>query len=146
MRSMFAVPDAVAYLNSASLGPRLHTVREAGHAAVEKMASPWQIQSADWFGDARTLRELFASLIGAPADCAVLVPSVSYGIAVAARNVSVEAGDNIVVIDQEYPSNYYSWRRLARERGAEIRTAVARGGESLTDAIVSIIDARTAVV
>jgi selenocysteine lyase/cysteine desulfurase len=146
MRSLFAVPDAVAYLNSASLGPRLHAVREAGHAAVEKMASPWQIQSADWFEDARTLRKLFASLIGAPADCAVLVPSVSYGIAVAARNVRVEAGDNIVVIDQEYPSNYYSWRRLARERGAEIRTAVARGGESLTDAIVSIIDARTAVV
>jgi selenocysteine lyase/cysteine desulfurase len=146
MRSLFAVPDAVAYQNSASLGPRLHAVREAGHAAVEKMASPWQIHSADWFEDARTLRKLFASLIGAPADCAVLVPSVSYGVAVAARNVSVDAGDNIVVIDQEYPSNYYSWRRLARERGAEIRTAVARGGGSLTDAIVSIIDARTAVV
>lgn len=146
MRSLFAVPDAVTYLNSASLGPRLHAVREAGHAAVERMASPWQIHPADWFEDARRLRALFAALIGAPADCAVLVPSVSYGIAVAARNVPVEAGDNIAVIDQEYPSNFYSWRRLARERGAEIRTAAARGGGSLTDAIVSVIDGRTAVV
>jgi selenocysteine lyase/cysteine desulfurase len=145
-RNLFAVTDAVAYLNSASLGPRLHAVNAAGHAAVERMAAPWKIQTADWFEDARRLRALFASLIGAPADYVALVPSVSYGIAVAARNVPVASGANIVVVDQEYPSNYYSWQRLARERGAEIRTAVARGEESMTDAIVSAIDRSTAVV
>ncbi len=145
-RSAFAVTDAVAYLNCASLGPRLHAVNAAGHATVERMAAPWKIQSADWFADARSLRALFAFLIGAPADCVALVPSVSYGIAVAARNVPVAAGDNIVVVDQEYPSNYYSWRRLAQERGAQMRTAAARTGGNLTDAIVSAIDRRTAVV
>jgi selenocysteine lyase/cysteine desulfurase len=144
-RESFAISDAVTYLNSASLGPRLRAVDAAGHAAVARMAAPWNIRSADWFADARALRALFASLIGAPADCVALVPSVSYAIAVAARNVPVAAGDNIVVIDQEYPSNYYSWQRLARERGAEIRPAAARGG-NLTDAIVSNIDRRTAVV
>ena len=146
MRNLFAIGDDVTYLNSASLGPRLHAVNKAGHAAVDAMAAPWKVRTPDWFEDARRLRALFASLIGAPAECAALVPSVSYGIAVAARNVPVASGDNIVVIDQEYPSNYYSWQRLARERGAEIRTAVARGEGSLTDAIVSAIDRRTAVV
>ncbi|HEY7639797.1 MAG TPA: aminotransferase class V-fold PLP-dependent enzyme [Steroidobacteraceae bacterium] len=145
-RNLFAIDDAVAYLNSASLGPRLHAVNEAGHAAVERMAAPWKIHTPDWFEDARRLRALFASLIGAPADCVALVPSVSYGIAVAARNAPVASGDNIVVIHQEYPSNYYSWQRLARERGAEVRTAVARGDGSLTDAIVAAIDRQTAVV
>lgn len=144
-RESFVITDAVTYLNSASLGPRLRAVDAAGHAAVERMAAPWNIRSADWFADARALRALFASLIRAPADCVALVPSVSYGIAVAARNLPVASGDNIVVIDQEYPSNFYSWRRLARKRGAEIRTAVARGG-SVTDAVVSSIDRRTAVV
>lgn len=146
MRNLFAITDDVTYLNCASLGPRLHAVSEAGHAAVERMAAPWQVRTADWFEDARRLRALFASLIGAPVDCAALVPAVSYGIAVAARNVPVASGDNIVVIDQEYPSNYYSWQRLARERGAEIRTAAAQGEGSLTDAIVSAIDRSTAVV
>jgi selenocysteine lyase/cysteine desulfurase len=145
-RDLFAVADPITYLNSASLGPRLHAVNAAGHAAVDRMAAPWTIRSTDWFDDARALRASFASLIGAPADCVALVPSVSYGVAVAARNVPVAAGDNIVVVDQEYPSNYYSWQRLARERGAEIRTSVARGTASLTDAIVSAIDRRTAVV
>jgi selenocysteine lyase/cysteine desulfurase len=145
-RELFAVTDAVTYLNSASLGPRLHAVNAAGHAAVERMAAPWKIRSRDWFDDARALRALFASLIGAPAECVALVPSVSYGIAAAARNVPVAAGDNIVVVDQEYPSNYYSWQRLARERGAQIRSAASGSGTTLTDAIVAAIDRRTAVV
>jgi selenocysteine lyase/cysteine desulfurase len=145
-RELFALHDAVTYLNSGSLGVRLHAVNAAGRAALDRMAAPWNIHSADWFADARALRALFASLIGAPADCVALVPSVSYGIATAARNVPVAAGDNIVVIDQEYPSNFYSWRRLARARGAEIRTAAARGDSSITDAILSLIDRRTAVV
>jgi selenocysteine lyase/cysteine desulfurase len=146
MRNLFAIADDVTYLNCASLGPRLHAVNAAGHAAVDAMAAPWQVRTPDWFENARRLRALFASLIGAPAECAALVPSVSYGIAVAARNVPVASGDNIVVIDQEYPSNFYSWQRLARERGAQIRTAAARGEGSLTDEIVSAIDRRTAVV
>jgi selenocysteine lyase/cysteine desulfurase len=145
-RELFAIDDAVTYLNSGSLGVRLHAVNAAGRAAVERMATPWNIHSADWFADARALRALFASLIGAPADCVALVPSVSYGIATAARNVPAAAGDNIVVIDQEYPSNFYSWRRLARQRGAEVRSAAARGDTNLTDAILSLIDRQTAVV
>lgn len=145
-RSSFAITDSIAYLNCASLGPRLNSVKEAGHAAVDRMATPWKILTPDWFADARALRASFASLIGAPADCVALVPAVSYGIATAARNLPVAAGDNVVVVEQEYPSNFYSWRRLARARGAELRTATAPVGASLTDAIVSAIDRRTAIV
>ena len=47
-----AITDAVTYLNSGSLGPRLHAVNAAGHAAVERMATPWNIRSTDWFADA----------------------------------------------------------------------------------------------
>jgi len=110
------------------------------------MAAPWNIHTPDWFRDARALASAFARLIAAPAQCAALVPSVSYGIAAAARNLPVQAGENLVVIDQEYPSNYYSWRRLADANGAEIRSVRPAGNASLTDAIVTAIDRRTAVV
>jgi len=47
----------------------------------------------------------------------------------AARNLPSAGGlENIVVIDQEYPSNYYySWRRLADANGAEIRSVRPAG-------------------
>jgi selenocysteine lyase/cysteine desulfurase len=145
-RDAFEIPEHITYLNCASVSPRLKVVTEAGRATLERMAAPWKIEALDWTNGSDGLRGAFARLINAPASCVALVPSVSYGIAVAARNVPVEAGDNIVVIDQEYPSNYYSWRRLARERGVELRTAMLRPAETLTDAIVSLIDRRTAVV
>src|SRR6202171_5299542 len=121
-RGAFAVPDGVVYLNCASIAPRLKRVTAAGHAAVDRMAAPWNIHTPDWFRDARALASAFARLIAAPAQCAVLVPSVSYGIAAAARNIPLRAGENIVVIDQEYPSNYYSWRRLPPAHRGQRRT------------------------
>jgi selenocysteine lyase/cysteine desulfurase len=145
-RNRFDVPEHITYLNCASLAPRLHAVTSAGQMALERMAAPWKIQSADWFRDGNTLQQSFARLIGAAPDCVTLVPSVSYGVAVAARNIPVEAGDNIVVVEQEYPSNYYSWRRLCHERGAEIRIASVQQGADLTNAVASLIDRRTAVV
>jgi selenocysteine lyase/cysteine desulfurase len=145
-RNSFEVPDHVIYLNCASLAPRLKVVSTAGRAALNRMATPWKIKSSDWFQDAKTLSGTFAQLIGASENFATLVPSVSYGIAIASRNVTVNAGQNIVLIDQEYPSNYYSWHRLAREKNATIRTARASYQEDLTDVIISTIDRRTAVV
>jgi selenocysteine lyase/cysteine desulfurase len=110
------------------------------------MATPWTLRSSDWFEDARELASLFAGLIGASRECVTLVPSVSYGIAVAARNVSVARGRNIVLIDREFPSNFYSWRRLALARGAVVRSVQAEPGASLTDAVIAAIDEDTAVV
>ena len=145
-RDAFEVPEHITYLNSASLSPRLKVVTAAGQGALERMATPWRIKSPDWYSGSEQLRSTFARLINAPASCVALVPAVSYGIAVAALNVPVKAGDNIVVIDQEYPSNYYSWHRLARERGAELHVAIATPGGTITDAILPLIDKRTVVV
>ena len=49
-----------------------------------------------------------------------IVPSAGYGIAVAANNLAIESGEIILVLDDQFPSNFYSWQRLARRSGAEI--------------------------
>jgi selenocysteine lyase/cysteine desulfurase len=146
VRDLFDIPTSVTYLNCASLAPRLHAVTDAGRAALERTAKPWTIRGDDWFDGSHALRRTFASLSGVPVSTVALVPSVSYGIAVAARNVPVGDGDNIVVLEREYPSNYYSWARLARERGASIRVASDVAGTGLTEAVVAAIDGDTAVV
>jgi len=146
VRSAFDIPNDVVYLNCASLAPRLRSVTTAGGAALDRMAQPWIVQVPDWFRDERILSETFARLINAPARCTTLVPSVSYGIAVAARNIPVKPGQNIVVIAHEYPSNYYSWRRLADAQSATIRSVDAPHHESLTEAVLCAIDRQTAVV
>ncbi len=128
------------------MSPQLASVTAAGQRAVAGKAAPWTLASADWFTAAERLRGLFASLVNGEADGVALVPSASYGIAIAAANVEVRRGQDIVLLDQEFPSNVYAWRDLVVRRHARIHTVRRGSGESWTDAVLAAIGADTAVV
>ncbi len=145
-RDAFDIPDGVAYFNCANMAPRLKSVSAAGHAAIDALAAPWSIAAADWFSGTATLKGLFADLIGAPERNVALVPSVSYGIATAVRNIPLREGDNVVLLGREFPSNYYSWARAAARSGAHIRLVGATGDVPIAQAVTEAIDSRTAAV
>jgi len=149
-RSLFEMPDDrardIVYLNTANVGPRLKAVSEAGRAAIDRYASPWLLGDDDWFAAPERLRESFARFIGVSADNVAFVPSASYGIAVAARNIPIPAGGAIVIVEEQYPSNVYAWRRRAAECGGSVRVAERSLEHSLTEALMRLVDASTAVV
>lgn len=145
-RELFELPADVAYLNTANIGPRLAAVSEAGNRAIELFARPWEITSDEWFSHPERLREEFAGFVGVGSDSIALIPSVSYGIAVAARNLPIDEGSTIVVVEEQYPSNIYAWRRRAHEAGAEILVAERAKERPLTESVVGLCDERTAVV
>ncbi len=151
-RDRFSLPDDVHYLNGAYMSPLLLSVEEAGIRGIRAKRFPVDITPADFFAGADTARALFASLIHAadPQRVAIL-PAVSYGIAAAARNTPVQAGQNLVLAEGQFPSNALIWRRLARERGAEVRTIGAPDrtlgrSREWTARILDAIDADTAAV
>ena len=145
-REAFELPDDVAYFNTANLAPQLRAVREAGERALDRRAAPWEIESDDWFTEVEVLRDLAAQVMGADADGVALVPASSYGIAVAARNLPVEAGRRILVLAGEYPSGIYTWRAVCRRTGAEILTVSREPGQAWADAVRAQIDDRVAIV
>jgi selenocysteine lyase/cysteine desulfurase len=140
-RAAFAVPDGVAYFNTASLAPLLHRAVEAGHEAVRRRSQPWAVQTRDWFDDVERLRILAGTVLGLDVEGVALVPASSYGMAVAARNLAprAEAGEAILVLADEYPSGIYTWRRLAEDTGAAIVTARREPGQSWTDAVLAAL-------
>ena len=145
-RALFEIPDDVTYLNCASMSPQLRTVTAAGIDAVRAKASPWKLCSDDWFVHAEPLRALFARVVGADAESVAIIPSVSYGLAIAAANVQVRAGQSIVVLEREFPSGTYTWRELARRTGARVVTVMRERGASWTDALVAALDENVALV
>jgi selenocysteine lyase/cysteine desulfurase len=122
------------------MSPQLQSVTAAGLVAVRSKSSPWNFRASDWFVHAEPLRALFARIVGGDANDVALVPSASYGLAVAAANVPVRAGQTILVIDREFPSSTYTWRELARRTGARVRTVTREAGASWTDAVVAALD------
>ena len=143
---LFDIPDDVAYFNCASLSPQLKAAGEAGRVALARRARPWLIGGADWFLEVEERRALFARLAGVDADGVAMVPATSYGLAVAAANLTARPGQRVLVLADDYPSNWYTWQRFAARTGAEVVAVERRDGRSWGQAVVEATDERTAVV
>jgi selenocysteine lyase/cysteine desulfurase len=145
-RELFDVPDDVAYFNCASLAPLLRASVEAGAAASARRARPWLTGGRDWFTEADERRALFAELAGVDPEGVALVPATSYGLAVAAANLTARPGQQVLVLAGDYPSNRYTWQRFAGRTGAEVVTVERRDGQRWGEAVVAALDERVAVV
>ena len=145
-RDRFDIPDDVAYFNCASLAPLPRAAVQAGAEAQARRARPWLLRSEDWFAGAEERRALFARLAGVDPDGVALVPATSYGLAVAAANLTARPGQRVLVLADDYPSNWYTWQRFAARTGAEVVAVRRRDGQGWGEAVVEALDERTAVV
>lgn len=79
-----------------------------------------------------------------------IIPSVSYGMANVTRNIDLQKGEKIVIPYEQFPSNYYPWKRLADETGGVINTIMPPTAQQKTkgwnEAILEAIDEQTKVV
>jgi len=143
---LFDIPTGITYLNCSNMSPQLKSVTAAGLDAVRIKATPWTLTGANWFSSAEELRTLAGKVLGTGAASVALVPAVSYGMAIAAANVKINAGDSIVLLAQAFPSNVFTWREAARKHNAKIVTVERQPSTGWTEAILHAITDRTAVV
>ncbi len=147
-RQLFDLPDDVAYLNCAYMSPLMHPVAEAGRAAIATKMRPWGTFAEDFFAGPDEFRALAAQLMHATAADIAIVPSVSYGVASAVLNLDPKPDGEILLLQDDFPSDVYSWRRFAHEKQLRIRTVEQPESASpdLTAAVLSAIGPRTRVV
>lgn len=151
-KSFFDIPENITYLNGGYMSPLLKTVADAGCNGVELKLRPWEFSDTDFFENRLILKQRFAQLIDAKkASFTAIIPSVSYGMANAARNIRFDKGDEIVVIDEQFPSNVYIWQEVARETNAVIKTVNApevklNRGKLWNEKLLNTISAKTRVV
>ena len=145
-RELFEISDGIAYLNCAYMSPQLRSARGVGERALARKSRPWEITPDNFFEDSEKARALFARLVGGEADGVALIPSVSYGMAVAAANVEVKPGENILVLEEQFPSNLYPWRELAQRSEATLLTVPRPADHDWTSAVLEHLDENAAVV
>ena len=150
-RPAFSLPDGLHYLNGAYMSPLPRVVEEAGIQGIAAKKNPSLLATDDFFQESQEVRQAFAELVNIPDPNSVaIIPAVSYGIGVAARNTDLEAGQNVVLLHEQFPGNVYGWRRVASDRGAEIRMihpGSGKGrGQRWNERILQAIDGDTGVV
>lgn len=144
-RHLFDIPDDIAYLNCAYMSPSSKAVAAAGIEGARRKTSPWTLKPSDFFAESEEARALFARLVNAVADDIAIVPAASYGLAVAARNLPVSNGDTILLLAEQFPSNVYTWRELAKACGADVITINRPPDGDWTQAILDRLDRRVAI-
>ncbi len=138
-RDLFDIPDDVAWLNCAQMSPTMRSVAEAGEAAIRRKEHPWSISPVDFFTDSEIARGLFADVVNADPDEVAIVPSASYGMAIAAQNLPAGPDNRILVLDEQFPSNLYVWSELAKRTGARIDVVPRPDDDDWTAAILKRI-------
>jgi len=141
----FDIPDDVTYLNSAYISPLMDAVQRAIHGGMALEAQPWKITSDEFFAPVEKTRSLFAQLINATSSDVAIVPAASYGIATAALNLPITAGQEIVLLQDQYPSNVYSWRELAKSQNVQLRIVERPNDGDWTPVVLAAINNKTAV-
>jgi selenocysteine lyase/cysteine desulfurase len=144
-RHLFDIPDDVAYLNCAYMSPLMKPALEAGAAGLARKTHPWEITPDKFFTGSEEFRRIAAQLIGSTPDDIAIVPSASYGISTAARNLPLQKSQSILVLDEQFPSHYYSWQRRAEETGARLKIVPWPEDSDWTAAVLNALTADVAI-
>ena len=151
-RHLFDIEDHITYLNTASLSPSFKSVEQAGIDAVLQKSRPYSIPTSDFFDPVTELKTLFAKLIDTNEPERIAnIPSVSYGMATVANNIRLNPNDEIIVIEEQFPSNIYAWKKLAERYKAKIITVKSPNlksdnGKQWNQDLLDAITDRTALV
>jgi selenocysteine lyase/cysteine desulfurase len=125
----FAQARDLRYLNHAAVGP--WPKRTA--AAVQKFAEENVLLGArdypDWMKVEQRLRERLARVLNAPStDDIALVKNTSEALSFVAFGLDWKAGDNVIISDEEFPSNRVVWEAL-KPQGVEVIQVSLQGAD-----------------
>lgn len=139
----FPIDPALCYLNHAAIGVWPQRTAEAVKAFAEENLTRGATRWRDWSTKERAMRDRFARLTNAPsADDIALLKNTSEALSVVAWGLPWQAGDNVVLAAQEFPSNRIVWESLDRI-GVETRIVNIEGTDDPEALLVEAIDTRT---
>lgn len=143
MKDIFNLDPALLYVNHAAVSPWPVRTVEAVKQFAEENGYVGSRHYEQWLGVEQELKQSLATLINAEsADEIALLKNTSEGLSLVAQGVTWNPGDNIVISDQEFPSNFIPWDAL-RHKGVELRIANISQADDPEEAIISQMDEHT---
>lgn len=140
----FPSTHELCYLNHAAIAPWPLAVSQAVQAFAEENARIGARDYDAWMTRENECRELFARLLNARSDDIALLKNTSEGLSVVAQGLPWQQGDNIVIPDCEFPSNWLPWENL-QARGVQLRRVNIHVPEP-EQALLNACDERTRLI
>ena len=151
-KTKFILSKKVTYLNCAYMSPMLKKVEKAGVKGIKQKRKPYHITPIDFFKTSDLVKKRFSSII----DCKnhnriAIIPSASYGLANVVNNISIKEKDEIILLDEQFPSNVYPWLNLKERSKAKLvfikrPDTLIDSGKKWNEEILAAINNKTKVV
>ncbi len=139
----FPLNDDLIYLNHAAVSPWPQRSGLAVKRFAEENVHQGAYQYPEWMKQEVCLREQLCQLLNAQSvDDIALLKNTSEALSVVAHGLDWSAGDNIIISDQEFPSNRMVWESL-HSQGVQLRQVDLTTAESPEQALIAAIDSQT---
>src|SRR5437899_77418 len=118
-RDQFPVTESLIYLNHAGVAPLCRPAAKAMQHLADDCLRFGSLHYDRWLAAYDGLRRAAARLIGASAQEIAIVKNTSEGVATVASGIDWRRGDKVVAFREEFPANYYPWKRL-EQNGVQV--------------------------
>ena len=108
----FPVREHLVYMNHASVAPLSKPAANAMKALADDCLEFGSLHYDRWLAEYEGVRVAAATLIGAHSSEIALVKNTSEGIATVAMGLDWKPGDRVVAFREEFPANFFPWKRL----------------------------------
>jgi selenocysteine lyase/cysteine desulfurase len=115
----FTVRQKLIYLNHAAVAPLCKPAADAMKSLADDCLNFGSLHYGEWLSAYSGLRAAAARLIAADPTEIATVKNTSEGIATVALGLDWKPGDRMVGFREEFPANYFPWKRL-EEKGVAV--------------------------
>ena len=145
LRAAFPVAELWVYFNHAAVAPVSLPVERAVAEFLREARDHGSAGFKGWLERRETARAHAAALLGARASEVAFTTSTSQGLLTVAEGLHLQPGNELVVLEDDFPANRIPWWRQER-RGARVVPVPRRGGRVTVDDVMARVSPRTRVV
>jgi len=118
-RDQFPITQNLIYLHHAGVAPLVKVAADAMQHLAEDALRFGSFHYDQWLATYQGVRQAAARLLGAAPEEIAIVKNTSEGIATVALGLDWHPGDKMVGFVEEFPANFFPWKRL-EARGIQV--------------------------
>ncbi len=143
MNAYFQLDDNILHLNHAAVAPWPVVTRDAVIAFARENTSIGSQNYDQWMKTEQQLKQKLVQLINAEStDEIAILKNTSEGLSLIAQGLPFNAGDNIVIPAEEFPSNKVVWQALETQ-GVDVRLVPVQDTDKPEQALIDAMDEHT---
>ncbi len=119
-RNEFPVGGHLIYMNHAAVAPLSRRAADAMKWLAEDACLHGSLHYSKWEESYSGLRDVTARMINSSPGEVAIVKNTSEGIATVALGLDWKPGDRIIAFNEEFPANFYIWKKLEQWRGVRV--------------------------